>query len=188
MKPSEANTIGQSGRFGSDTTKLCWIRSSVVARSRPAREGGGAEASLPSPPSNACAQSKRKRARRQRRTVPNSVLHRRQQLRYTCLQDLADRPRVVRLQARVILYKQRDAGACATAAPGRAVSWTSGKLRARTAWRSVQRAPSANAEQVPSVLRVTSTCTPMNFATVPSASFTGAARARESCALSTGSG
>jgi hypothetical protein len=59
MKPSEANTMGQSGRFGSDTTKLCWIRSSVVARSRPAREGGGAEASLPSP-SNACAQSKRK--------------------------------------------------------------------------------------------------------------------------------
>jgi hypothetical protein len=35
-------------------------------------------------------------------------------------------------------------------------------------------APSANAEHVPSVLCVTSTCTPMNFATVPSASLTGA--------------
>ena len=35
-------------------------------------------------------------------------------------------------------------------------------------------APSANAEQAPSVLRVTSTWTPMTFATVPSANLTGA--------------
>jgi hypothetical protein len=39
----------------------------------------------------------------------------------------------------------------------------------------VSTAPSAKAEQEPSVVRVTSTWTPMNLATVPSASFTGAA-------------
>ena len=40
MKLSEAKTIGQSGRLGSEMTKLCWMRSKVVAKSRPARDGG----------------------------------------------------------------------------------------------------------------------------------------------------
>lgn len=38
MNVSEAKTSGQSGSVGSAMTKLCWIRSSVVAMSRPARD------------------------------------------------------------------------------------------------------------------------------------------------------
>ena len=35
--PSEANTMGQSGRLGSAMTKFCWMRSTVVARSSATR-------------------------------------------------------------------------------------------------------------------------------------------------------
>lgn len=38
MKVSEAKTSGQSGSVGSAMTKLCWMRSRVVAISRPARD------------------------------------------------------------------------------------------------------------------------------------------------------
>lgn len=37
MKPSDANTIGQSGKLGSQITKFCWILSTVVARSSATR-------------------------------------------------------------------------------------------------------------------------------------------------------
>lgn len=37
MKPSDANTIGQSGKLGSQMTKFCWILSTVVARSSATR-------------------------------------------------------------------------------------------------------------------------------------------------------
>ncbi len=37
MKPSDAKTMGQSGKLGSQMTKFCWILSTVVARSRATR-------------------------------------------------------------------------------------------------------------------------------------------------------
>jgi hypothetical protein len=57
-KLSDANTMGQSGSEGSLITKFCWMRSSVVARSRPARlRGTGGSATplaAPTAPPSAC--------------------------------------------------------------------------------------------------------------------------------------
>ena len=57
--PSDANTMGQSGKDGSAMTKDCWMRSRVVAMSRPPllAATGFASRSTPSPVSTAFSTS-----------------------------------------------------------------------------------------------------------------------------------
>lgn len=92
----------------------------------------------------------------------------------THIHHFGHRARGAVFQPRVVLDQQRDTRACTTRVTCRQLALTKAALRCRARGGNDACAPSANAEQLPSVLRVTSTCTPMNLDSVPSASLTGA--------------
>lgn len=150
--------MGQSGRLGSETTKLCWMRSSVVAKSRPAREGSGV--SRAAPPSDEIAWN----TTRQAKPVARRGAQR------TCKTSPTD-PALLAFTRESYFTSSGTPEPAHENASARAV-----EHHARAAVSS--NAPSANAEHEPSVVRVTSTWTPMYLATVPSASLTGAAGVR----------
>ena len=179
MNASDTNTSGQSGSIGSAMTKLCWMRSRVVAISKPTRDGGGGGTALPAAgPALASFWERgpgrtphQQRAALHAEAAAGAVARARTSMTSPTAPAVCDR-------SRESYFTSSGSPAPASAALAvvlRLAVRRDALLRPDGA-RDRFHAPSAYAATEPSVLRVTSTCTPMNFTTSPPASFTGAAR------------